>query len=54
MKKMKSQMASTPNGFIEYTLFGSGLVALVRHGTSSNCFSTDVVKPLGNLSIHLF
>ena len=43
---MNSQLAHTPNGTIEYTLQGSGPVILVCHGTSSNCFSTCLVKPL--------
>jgi len=43
---MKSQMAQTPKGPIEYTLLGSGPVVLVCHGTSSNCFSTDMLAPL--------
>jgi pimeloyl-ACP methyl ester carboxylesterase len=37
---MKSQIAQTTKGPIEYTLQGSGPVVLVSHGTSSNCFST--------------
>jgi pimeloyl-ACP methyl ester carboxylesterase len=43
---MKSQMAQTSKGPIEYTLLGSGPMVLVCHGTSSNCFSTDVSVPL--------
>jgi pimeloyl-ACP methyl ester carboxylesterase len=43
---MISQIAQTPKGPIEYTLLGSGPVVLVCHGTSSNCFSTDVSMPL--------
>lgn len=43
---MKSQIAQTPKGPIEYTLLGSGPVVLVCHGTSSNCFSTDLAGPL--------
>jgi pimeloyl-ACP methyl ester carboxylesterase len=43
---MKSQIASTSKGPIEYTLLGSGPVVLVCHGTSSNCFSTELADPL--------
>ena len=43
---MKSQIARTSQGPIEYTLLGSGPVVLVCHGTSSNCFSTDLAEPL--------
>jgi pimeloyl-ACP methyl ester carboxylesterase len=43
---MKSQIAQTSKGPIEYTLLGSGPTVLVSHGTSSNCFSTDVSAPL--------
>jgi pimeloyl-ACP methyl ester carboxylesterase len=43
---MKSQIAQTSKGSIEYTLLGSGPVVLVCHGTSSNCFSTEVSAPL--------
>jgi pimeloyl-ACP methyl ester carboxylesterase len=43
---MKSQIAQTSKGSIEYTLLGSGPVVLVCHGTSSNCFSTDISAPL--------
>ena len=43
---MKSQIAPTSNGPIEYTLIGSGPMVLVCHGTSSNCFSTDLAAPL--------
>jgi pimeloyl-ACP methyl ester carboxylesterase len=43
---MKSQIARTPKGPIEYTLLGSGPVVLVSHGTSSNCFSTELAETL--------
>ena len=43
---MKSQMAQTSKGPIEYTLLGSGPVVLECHGTSSNCFSADLAEPL--------
>jgi pimeloyl-ACP methyl ester carboxylesterase len=43
---MKSQIAHTTKGSIEYILLGNGPLVLVCHGTSSNCFSTDVTKPL--------
>jgi pimeloyl-ACP methyl ester carboxylesterase len=45
-KKMKSQIASTSKGPIEYTLQGEGPVVLVCHGTSSNCFSAELAGPL--------
>ena len=43
---MKSQIACTSKGPIEYTLQGAGPVVLVCHGTSSNCFSTELAGPL--------
>jgi pimeloyl-ACP methyl ester carboxylesterase len=43
---MKSQITQTSKGPIEYTLLGDGLVVLVCHGTSSNCFSTELASPL--------
>jgi pimeloyl-ACP methyl ester carboxylesterase len=43
---MKSQIARTSRGPIEYTLLGDGPPVLVCHGTSSNCFSTELSKPL--------
>ncbi len=43
---MKSQMAQTSCGPIEYTLLGNGPVVLVCHGVSSNCFYTDTSLPL--------
>jgi pimeloyl-ACP methyl ester carboxylesterase len=43
---MNSQIASTSKGPIEYTLQGTGPVVLVCHGTSSNCFSTELAGPL--------
>jgi pimeloyl-ACP methyl ester carboxylesterase len=43
---MKSQIAQTSRGPIEYTMLGSGPAVLVCHGTSSNCFSTDTSTPL--------
>jgi pimeloyl-ACP methyl ester carboxylesterase len=43
---MKSQIAQTSKGPIEYTLLGDGPVVLVCHGTSSNCFSTNLAEPL--------
>jgi pimeloyl-ACP methyl ester carboxylesterase len=43
---MKSQIAQTAHGSIEYTLLGNGPVVLVCHGTSSNCFSTEMAGPL--------
>jgi pimeloyl-ACP methyl ester carboxylesterase len=43
---LKSLLAQTPKGPIEYTLSGDGPVVLVCHGVSSNCFATEVSKPL--------
>jgi pimeloyl-ACP methyl ester carboxylesterase len=43
---MKSQIARTSKGPIEYTLLGNGPVVLVCHGTSSNCFSAQLTGPL--------
>jgi pimeloyl-ACP methyl ester carboxylesterase len=43
---MKSYIAQTSKGEIEYTLQGSGPVVLVCHGTSSNCFSIEEAGPL--------
>ena len=43
---MKSQIAQTSKGIIEYTLLGSGPVVMVCHGTSSDCFSTGLSQPL--------
>ncbi len=43
---MESQITQTSKGPIEYTLLGSGSTILVCHGTSSNCFSTELTKPL--------
>ena len=43
---MKSQIVHTSNGLVEYTLLGKGPVILICHGTSSDCFSTELAKPL--------
>lgn len=43
---MNSQLAQTLKGPIEYTALGEGPVVLVCHGTSSNCFSVDLMQPL--------
>ena len=43
---MRSQIADTAEGPIEYVSLGGGPVVLVCHGTSSNCFSTVVTEPL--------
>ena len=43
---MKSQIAQTSKGPIEYTLLGGGPIVLFCHGTSSNCFSTNLAEPL--------
>jgi pimeloyl-ACP methyl ester carboxylesterase len=43
---VKSQIAQTSRGPVEYTLLGQvGPMVLVCHGTSSDCFSTDVTQP---------
>jgi pimeloyl-ACP methyl ester carboxylesterase len=43
---MKSNITSTSHGPIEHTWLGTGPVVLVCHGTSSNCFSTELAGPL--------
>ncbi len=43
---MNSQIAQTLKGPIEYTLTGNGPSVLVCHGTSSNCFASEVTTPL--------
>jgi pimeloyl-ACP methyl ester carboxylesterase len=43
---MKSQIAQTIKGQIEYTLQGHGPVVLVCHGTSENCYSSSSLAPL--------
>jgi hypothetical protein len=43
---LTSQIAQILKGSIEYTLLGCGSTVLVCHGISSNCFSTEVTKPL--------
>ena len=43
---MNSQIAQTSKGPIEYTLTGNGPMVLVCHGTSSNCFASEVTIPL--------
>jgi pimeloyl-ACP methyl ester carboxylesterase len=43
---MKSQIAQTARGPIEYTRLGGGPLVLVCHGTSCNCFSTELAAPL--------
>jgi pimeloyl-ACP methyl ester carboxylesterase len=43
---MKSQIAQISKGPIEYTSLGSGPTLMVCHGTSSNCFSTELAGPL--------
>jgi len=50
---MKSQIAQTSRGPIEYTLLGSGPVVLVCHGTSSSCFSTEQAGPLAEAGFSL-
>lgn len=43
---MESQIAQTLKGLVEYTLQGSGLVVLICHGTSSDCYSSELAEPL--------
>ena len=43
---MKSQIAQTMKGPIEYTLNGHGPALLVCHGTSENCHSGRALAPL--------
>jgi pimeloyl-ACP methyl ester carboxylesterase len=43
---MKSELAQTSRGAVEYTLLGNGPAVLICHGTSSNCFATEITKPL--------
>lgn len=43
---MKSQIAQTMRGPIEYTWQGHGPVVLVCHGTSENCYSGSSLAPL--------
>lgn len=43
---MKSNIADTLHGPIEFTWPGKGPVVLVCHGTSSNCFATELAGPL--------
>ena len=43
---MKSHIARTMKGPIEYTLLGHGPVLLVCHGTSENCHSGRALAPL--------
>ncbi len=43
---MKSLIAQTSRGPIEYTLTGRGPVVLNIHGTSSDCFSSSGLAPL--------
>jgi pimeloyl-ACP methyl ester carboxylesterase len=43
---MESQIVKTSKGPIEYTLLGDGPTVLACHGTSSDCFSTELAKPL--------
>jgi pimeloyl-ACP methyl ester carboxylesterase len=45
-ENMESQIAQTQKGPVEYTIHGGGPTILVCHGTSSNCFSTEIAKPL--------
>jgi pimeloyl-ACP methyl ester carboxylesterase len=44
--RTESQIARTSCGPVEYTMLGEGLVVLVCHGTSSNCFSVETSASL--------
>ena len=50
---MKSQIAQTLRGPIEYTWEGQGPVLLVCHGTSENCYSSSSLRPLLNAGFSL-
>jgi pimeloyl-ACP methyl ester carboxylesterase len=43
---MRSEIAQTSAGPVEYTMRGEGPVVLACHGTSSDCFSTEGSRPL--------
>ena len=43
---MRSQLAHTSKGPIEYTLQGDGPAVLACHGTSSDCYAEGLVAPL--------
>jgi pimeloyl-ACP methyl ester carboxylesterase len=43
---MKSQIAHTTAGYVEYTSRGDGPAILVCHGTSSDCFASELSQPL--------
>ncbi len=45
-KRMKSQIVKTAKGSIEYTLLGKGPLVLVCHGTSSDCYASELAGPL--------
>ncbi len=42
----KSQLVQTSKGPVEYVLSGSGPVVLVCHGTSSDCYASELSGPL--------
>jgi len=50
---MISQIAQTSRGPIEYTLIGNGPVLLACHGTSANCYSTQVLESLTDAGFSL-
>ena len=50
---MKSQIAQTRRGPIEYTLLGSGPVLLACHGTSQDCYSTNGLDELAKAGFSL-
>jgi pimeloyl-ACP methyl ester carboxylesterase len=50
---MKSQIAQTRKGPIEYTLLGSGPVVLACHGTSQDCHSTQGLELLTQAGVSL-
>ncbi len=43
---MRSQLADTSKGPVEFTLRGNGPVVLACHGTSSDCFAGELATPL--------
>jgi pimeloyl-ACP methyl ester carboxylesterase len=42
------QVAQTSRGPIDYTLRGAGPAVLICHGTSSDCYSTEMTDPLAD------
>ncbi len=50
---MKSQIAQTSKGPVEYTMVGSGPVILSCHGTSQDCYSIQGLESLTNAGFSL-